>query len=277
MRGHSFVLTLLIIAQIAPALAQSDEASKLERLVQAYPDELATYESGFIVWRDGTKMPVSDGKLQKTFDERLRNASILDQMLLAYPAGPLAQPPGPQDDPGRFRNEAFFDKMYGNCEKGEVQKHLVTIAWLPKSSGAKVKVTTVNEVADKLRAISAEIEALPESYGNTHSRAPAQSIAVQSRTQASAACIPMARPSISMSHFPIIGCGGKTRPIATASLTKSWPSSSVTASYGAANGAISTRCILNIGRNCFPSRTAHDRMFMWQHDVAQCRPQKGKF
>lgn len=163
MRGHSFVLTLLIIAQIAPALAQSDEASKLERLVQAYPDELATYESGFIVWRDGTKMPVSDGKLQKTFDERLRNASILDQMLLAYPAGPLAQPPGPQDDPGRFRNEAFFDKMYGNCEKGEVQKHLVTIAWLPKSSGAKVKVTTVNEVADKLRAISAEIEALPES------------------------------------------------------------------------------------------------------------------
>ncbi len=114
-------------------------------------------------WRDGTTMPVSDGVPNKSFDQRLRNASLLDQLLLPYPKGPLTRPPSPQDDPGRFRNEAFFDTMYGNCEKGEVQKHLVTIAWLPKSWGGHLKVTDVNGVATKLQAISAELDALPAS------------------------------------------------------------------------------------------------------------------
>src|ERR687884_44283 len=32
-------------------------------------------------------------------------------------------------DPGRFRNEAFFRKMYGDCHKGEVERQLMTIVW----------------------------------------------------------------------------------------------------------------------------------------------------
>ncbi|MGA3302993.1 MAG: M15 family metallopeptidase [Methylovirgula sp.] len=163
MRNAPFCSGLLIAAIVivgAPA-AYADEKAALDRLVRAYPDQLATHDDRVVVWRDGTTMPVSDGMPDKSFDERLRNASLLDQLLLPYPKGPLAIPPSLQDDPGRFRNEVFFDKMYGNCEKDEVQKHLVTIAWLPKSWGGHLKVTEINGVATKLQAISAELDALP--------------------------------------------------------------------------------------------------------------------
>jgi hypothetical protein len=82
-------------------------------------------------------MPVSDGRNDKSFDEKLSHPSILDQLSIRYVRGPLAKPPGLQDDPGRFRNTAFFDKMYGDCSKGEVQRKLTTVAWLPKSDGGR--------------------------------------------------------------------------------------------------------------------------------------------
>ena len=85
-----------------------------------------------LIWKDGTRMSVSDGRSDKNFEEKLRNPSILDQLSIPYIKGPRAAPPGPQDDPGRFRNIAFFDKMYGDCSKGEVQKKLTKVAWLPK-------------------------------------------------------------------------------------------------------------------------------------------------
>lgn len=160
MHATSFAAVLFALLCLhVPLHAQSNRSTELDRLVRAYPDALSGHDANVIIWRDGTKMPV--GKLHASFDERLRNASILDQMLLPYPKGPLAHPPGQEDDPGRFRKEAFFDKMYGNCAKGEAQKHLVTITWLPKSWGGHLRVTSINGVAEKLRAVSAEIEALP--------------------------------------------------------------------------------------------------------------------
>lgn len=136
-------------------------AASLDRLVRAYPDQLAGHDETDIIWRDGTRQKVSDGKPNKGFDEKLRHASILDQLSLPYPLGPLEKPPGPQDDPGRFRNVEFFDKIYGNCEKGETAKHLTRIAWLPRSGGGFVEVTKVNGIDEKLRAISDELEQLP--------------------------------------------------------------------------------------------------------------------
>ena len=43
-------------------------------------------------------------------------------------------------DPGRARNAAFFDKVYGNCRAGEVEKNLGTVAWLPKQDEAAAAV-----------------------------------------------------------------------------------------------------------------------------------------
>jgi hypothetical protein len=156
-----FSLTCLLALfplTVFPALAQDPV---LDRLVRAYPDFLASHDNRALIWKDGTRMSVSDGRSDKTFQEKLRNPSILDQLSIPYVKGPLAMPPGPQDDPGRFRNIAFFDKMYGDCSKGQVQKKLTKVAWLPKMSGGFVQITTVNNIADKLRAVSEELDQLP--------------------------------------------------------------------------------------------------------------------
>jgi D-alanyl-D-alanine carboxypeptidase-like protein len=142
---------------ILPASAQDQSVTAL---VRAYPDFLADHDEKDLIWKDGTRMPLSDGLGDKSFEEKLRRASLLDQLSTPYPKGPMKKQSGPQEDPGRFRNAAFFDKMYGDCSKGEVQKKLTKVPWLPKSGGGSVQITSVNGVADRLRAISAELDAL---------------------------------------------------------------------------------------------------------------------
>ncbi|GIQ77647.1 M15 family metallopeptidase [Bradyrhizobium sp. RD5-C2] len=151
-------LTLLLALMPPPAHAQ-DRRELLDRLVRAYPDALSAHDDTTITWRDGTVMPVDDGVSGKPFDQMLRNASILDQMRQPYLSGPAA-PPAANVDPGRFRNEAFFKKMYGDCNTVEVRRNLVTITWLPRSWGKPVQVTRVNGVAERLKQVSAEIDAL---------------------------------------------------------------------------------------------------------------------
>jgi hypothetical protein len=158
------LLRSMLIAMLSGPLALSQPVSAqtapLDALVRAYPDFLASHDGKVLIWKDGTRMPVSDGRSDKTFEEKLRRASILDQFSIPYVKGPLATPPAPEQDPGRFRNTAFFDKMYGDCSRGEVQGKLVKVAWLPKSGGGAVQITTVNGIADRLRAVSEELDAL---------------------------------------------------------------------------------------------------------------------
>jgi D-alanyl-D-alanine carboxypeptidase len=131
----------------------------LDRLVAAYPEFLASHDGTQLTWKDGTRMPFDDGR-QKTFEERLLDADLDDQMLLTYTPGPMLDDPLVDFDPGRIRSEAFFRKMYGDCKTGEVQKQLVAVDWLPKHGGKPVKVTPVNGVAEKLRRVSEELDAL---------------------------------------------------------------------------------------------------------------------
>ena len=134
----------------------SNEA--LDRLVAAYPDVLARHDDEHLYWRDGTVMAVSDGIKDKSFEQRLKNASILDQMALPYHVGHPSAPPAVNDDPGRFRNEAFFRKLYGDCRKGEVDRQMVPLSWLPKTYGKTVRVTKAQGVADHLKAVSIEVD-----------------------------------------------------------------------------------------------------------------------
>ena len=142
-------------------MAGAAAGAGLDALVQAYPEQLAGYSGSYLIWRDGTRMPLSDGQPNKSFEEMLRHGSILDQMRLPYPAGISAAALVPQGDPGRIRNRAFFDKMYGDCWRGEVTPLLVPVVWLPHSWGHVVRVTSVNGVAARLAEISAELDALP--------------------------------------------------------------------------------------------------------------------
>jgi hypothetical protein len=159
----SCVVGFAIVAGPAVLFAQDGPLkAALDNLVAAYPNALAGHDDKALRWRDGTVMPLSDGDDTKPFEERLRHASISDQMRMAYPRGALDQPPPADSDPGRLRNAAFFTKMYGDCAKGEVSPHLVSLNWLAKSWGKPIRITAVNSVDQQLRAVSAEIDALPD-------------------------------------------------------------------------------------------------------------------
>jgi hypothetical protein len=138
-------------------------AASIGDLLRAYPDALAGFDGANLIWRDGTLMPVGDRRPDKSIEEQLRNGSILDQLRLPYPAGaPLV--PAPQHDPGRARNRAFFDKMYGDCKAGQVTPRLVPVVWLPNTWGHALNVTSVNGVDRQLAAISYELDLLPLRY-----------------------------------------------------------------------------------------------------------------
>ncbi len=96
-------------------------------------------------------MTFDDGKGEKDFETRLDHPDSRTMFYTPYPVGRTGIPPGVDIDPGRVRYEPFFAKMYGDCKKGEVTKKLVDVVWLPKHGGKKLKITSVNGVAEKLK------------------------------------------------------------------------------------------------------------------------------
>ncbi len=155
------VATLLVVNAVqAEELSQAAAA----RLLAGYPTLLERIEAGVLVWRDGTRMPLDDGKGRKAFADWLEHPDIEDMLAVPYPAGAPADPPAVDTDPGRARNSAFFDKVYGDCRKGEVEKNLTPVVWMPKKSGQKLPVNKASGVARQLEAVSRELDELPASF-----------------------------------------------------------------------------------------------------------------
>lgn len=155
-----------LLAAAASALA-GDEAELARigaRLTAGYPGIVLGLEGGDVVFADGMRLPLMDGKGEKSFADWLEKPSIADMFKIAYAKGIAAQVPPQNSDPGRARNEAFFDKVYGDCAKGEVEKTLTTVVWLPTKSGQHLKATTINGVAARLSAISRELDRLPARF-----------------------------------------------------------------------------------------------------------------
>jgi hypothetical protein len=155
------VLTGLALSGAVTGVAAA--GSHAERLVAAYPQVLDRIDGGDLIWRDGTRMAMDDGKGEKPLDRLLAAPDIEDIFAIPYPTGE-AVAPARDMDPGRARPAALFDKMYGDCRKGEVEQNLVTIPWLPNKRGGRLRVTRVNGVDRRLAAISAELDALPAAF-----------------------------------------------------------------------------------------------------------------
>jgi hypothetical protein len=129
----------------------------------AYPGVIAGVDGSDIIWRDGGRTKIDDGRGTKPFDDLLATPDLQDIFEIPYPEGELSAP-GVNADPGRARPQAFFEHMYGNCRTGDVEKNLVEVAWMPSRTRQKLKATRINGVAEKLAAISSELERLPRSY-----------------------------------------------------------------------------------------------------------------
>jgi hypothetical protein len=156
------VKTLVMAVVVCAVWSSSTRADPaLDALVAAYPDHLAAAEGNDLVWKDGTRMPISDGRSNKTFDQLLDTPDIKDQFAFPYPLGPEFKPPALNEDPGRIRYEKFFVKMYGDCNKGEVTKRMKPVAWMPGRGGGRLSVTSVNGVNEKLAEVVKDLETLP--------------------------------------------------------------------------------------------------------------------
>ena len=199
-------------------------------------------------------MPVGDGRPNKSMKEQLRNGSILDQLRLAYPANaPLL--PAPQEDPGRVRNRAFFDKMYGDCQSGRAAAALVRVIWLPKTWGHAVSITSVNGVDRQLAAVSRELDELPmedKSYlypvGGTYAcRSVADTGRPSMHAWGAAIDINPAFSDYWRWHRPvgIVPCVREPH-----SFERRKHASNGMASSGVAAGSTSIQCTLNTDPNC---------------------------
>jgi D-alanyl-D-alanine carboxypeptidase len=160
-----FSIFALSAAAFHEARAEDVDAERgAKRLEAAYPDQILRVGVNQVVWHDGTRMPFDDGTGVKPFARWLENPDIEDTLSIAYQAGDLTGPPAVDTDPGRARNLPFFNKMYGDCRAGEVEKNLVDVVWLPKKAGQHLKVSRINNVHRRLIAISAELDKLPATF-----------------------------------------------------------------------------------------------------------------
>lgn len=144
---------------------QPTSPKEIQCLLDAYPDFLASANDNLIIWKDGTSMIYDDGQEESEFETMLNQASLRDQMSLCYTKGKDYTKPPINFDPGRLRHEPFFYKIYGNSEE-EVKTKITEIDWLPQNFDRKVKlkVTTLNGIDQKFKAISDELDALPQEY-----------------------------------------------------------------------------------------------------------------
>ena len=153
------LLLFLLLLPAVPAAAGNSPPAGLRGLLAAYPDALCGAAGNTLRWCDGTAMIFDDGR-RKTFDTLLTAADLEDQFHLPYPAGPAFPAPPPKNyDPGRFRNEAFFRKMYG-ADRAAVEKNLVPVPW-PFGPPTTLRVTHVNRVDKKLAAVIRDLQRLP--------------------------------------------------------------------------------------------------------------------
>lgn len=152
-------LSLLWLAALS---SPSFSDPRLDALIAAYPDRLASYTDSELVWKDGTRMPLGSAHARKPFAEMLENADIRDQFVIPYPlADAPFKAPATDEDPGRIRNDALFVKLYGDCRKGEVTPKMRALAWLPKHGGGSVRATALNGVADQLEKVSRDLDSIP--------------------------------------------------------------------------------------------------------------------
>ena len=173
MRAFAFLTVCLGLLGPLPASAQTLE-QKAQALVDAYPDHLAGFDGVNLIWKDGTRMPFGGGRADKPLQELMDRPDIADMFRWPYVFDGGASPASLESDPGRVRNEAFFAKMYGDCEKRPAggcasvtcasSAPLKSVPWVSKFSGGSMQATSANGVDEKLRLISKELEALGPSF-----------------------------------------------------------------------------------------------------------------
>lgn len=133
---------------ILPAHAQTKMA---DCLMKAYPDSIKSIQNNIITFQNGKTLPI--GKVSPaSFTERLKNASVADQLSQTYPL--TFTPPKQYEDAGRLRNDEFFINMYGGTSSA-VNSNLVKVYWQPAKK--YLQFNKINGASDQLKKVGDEI------------------------------------------------------------------------------------------------------------------------
>lgn len=147
-----------------PPVAASPAAPGPERLVSAYASAIDGIDGNELVLRSGGRIAIDDHRGHKSHQEWFTRPDIKDMFALAYPVGaPLTAPPL-DFDPGRARPTALFEKLYGDCQRGEVEPSLRAVVWLPKKFGKVVLFSGKHGAAAHLNAVSKRLDELPAKF-----------------------------------------------------------------------------------------------------------------
>ena len=164
----SLIAVLCFVVMTSSAdLAQAQARSSVDAataLIPAYLDFLERIEGNDLVWKDGTRMPIDDGRGDKSFDAMLDDPDIKDMFSTQYPLGEKGLEPTVDFDPGRIRYQPLFRKMYGDCQAAGFMSNAVNIVWLPSRGGERLKFTRINGAATALQKVSNELDKLPNRF-----------------------------------------------------------------------------------------------------------------
>src|ERR1700736_4850441 len=100
MRMRERIACLAALASVLALATPACGDPAFDALVATYPDHIATYDDKDVIWRDGSRSPISNGRNGKTFDRMLVDPDIKDQFAIPYPL--------PAQNPGRERRPRAY-------------------------------------------------------------------------------------------------------------------------------------------------------------------------
>ena len=156
--GFPLLVLLCAITLLSSARGEPQFAT-IASLVSAYPEFLDRIDAGDLVWKDGTRMHIDDGKGPKSLEDLLNDPDLKDMFAMRYPLGEKGIPPSSDFDPGRIRYAPLFTKMYGDCRTATA--NAAKVMWLRSQYGRSVAFTKINGAAAALQKVSDELDRLP--------------------------------------------------------------------------------------------------------------------
>lgn len=156
---HKLCQLILIIMFFSTSGSSHPMPRGVKCLLGSYSEHLEGYRDGFIIWKDTTKQPFGPLREGLSYQERVDNATLADQFIDIYPRGFSKKPHG---DPGVYRNQMFFQKMYGKDRK-EVLRNLKRVYW-GFGQTKYVRMTSVNDINLRLERVVEKLRKLPPPF-----------------------------------------------------------------------------------------------------------------
>ena len=149
-----------VVSKVESIQLDQKYPTNVTRLLKGYPDIVVDYVDNYIIFWDSTIFLYNDSMI-KNESELLSNPDIEDMFHYQYTLNKDHDSLPPSSDPGRIRNNEFFNKVYGASKK-EVEDNLTEVIWCPTLVNKLIRVNTKNGAAEAFVKVSNELDQHPE-------------------------------------------------------------------------------------------------------------------